>query len=81
MADKPNRRWFQFRLRTLLVSDVLLSVPCGYLAGEARFVAARKAWMDEHDPRISGDEFYWTDFDIPQPPRFLLKCRHGRESV
>ena len=46
---KPRRRWLQFRLRTLLVGVVLLSLPCAYFARrEARIVAARKNWLDSH---------------------------------
>jgi hypothetical protein len=40
---KARRRWFQFRLRTLLAGMVLLSIACGYVAHEWRIVAARKA--------------------------------------
>lgn len=39
---KPRCRWFQFRLRTLLVGVVLLAIPCAYVAHEYRIVAARK---------------------------------------
>ena len=45
---KPRRRWFQFRLRTLLIGVVLLSVPFRYVAHEARIVRARKAWLATH---------------------------------
>lgn len=51
MADKPKRRWFQFRLRTLLVGVVLISVPLAYVAHEARIVAERKAWVAAHPTR------------------------------
>jgi len=40
---KPRRRWFQFRLRTLLVVVVLLGAACGYVAHEWRIVASRTA--------------------------------------
>ena len=43
---KPRRRWFQFRLRTLLIGMMLLSVPLGDVAHELRIVAERKAWFD-----------------------------------
>ena len=42
---ESNRRWFQFRLRTMLIAVVLVSIPCGYVAHEWRIVAARKAWL------------------------------------
>ena len=45
---KPRRRWFQFRLRTLLVGVTLLAIPCAYVAHEYRIVAARKSWMAQH---------------------------------
>jgi hypothetical protein len=44
VPGKPRRRWFQCRLRTLLVGVVLLGSACGYVAREARIVAARKAF-------------------------------------
>lgn len=48
MADTPKRRWFQFRLRTLLVGVVLIGGACGYVARDWRIVAARKAWLAGH---------------------------------
>ena len=45
---KPRCRWFQFRLRTMLIAVALLAVPCAYVAHEARFVAARKEWLTQH---------------------------------
>ena len=36
---------FQFRLRSLLFVVALLSVSCGYVAGEARIALDRKAWL------------------------------------
>jgi hypothetical protein len=43
--QKPRGRWFQFRLRTLPIAVVLLSIPCGYVAQEANIVLTRKAWL------------------------------------
>jgi hypothetical protein len=45
---KPRRRWYQFRLRTLLMGVVLLAVLCAYVAHEAAIVAARRAWLAAH---------------------------------
>lgn len=39
---RPRRRWFQFRLRTLLVGVVLIGSAFGYIGGEARIVAERE---------------------------------------
>jgi hypothetical protein len=29
---KPRRRWFQFRLRTLLIGMLLVGAACGYVS-------------------------------------------------
>jgi len=47
---KPRGRWFQFRLRALLIGVGLLSIPCGYVAREANIVRERSACRD----RIKG---------------------------
>lgn len=44
----PNRRWFQFRLRTLLVAVVLIGSLCGYVGHEWRIVVARRQWLQQH---------------------------------
>ena len=48
---KPRRRWFQFRLRTLLVGVTLIGAACGYVGREYWIVAARNAWVVAHPPR------------------------------
>lgn len=48
MAHCPNRRWFQFRLRALLVGVVLIGSACGYFAHEWHVVTARKEWLARH---------------------------------
>lgn len=48
MAIGLKRRWFQFRLRTLLVSVVLVGAACGYVAHEASIVQARRNWAAVH---------------------------------
>jgi hypothetical protein len=50
MADhpattEPKRRWYQFRLRTVLVGVVLLSIPLAYVGRQAKQVAQRKAML------------------------------------
>lgn len=48
MADIRKRRWFQFRLRTLLIAVMLLAIPSSYIAHEYRIVVARKEWLKDH---------------------------------
>ena len=57
MPASPKRRWFQFKLRTLLVGVVLLSIPCTSSAHEIRIVRARANWLGQHDWTL--DEEYW----------------------
>jgi hypothetical protein len=45
---KPRRRWYQFRLRTLLIVVVVVAIPCAYVAREAKIVAERRAWLEAH---------------------------------
>jgi hypothetical protein len=49
VQEKPGRRWFQFRLRTLLIGMALLGVACAHVANEASIVHARKDWLANHD--------------------------------
>jgi hypothetical protein len=46
---KPRRRWFQFRLRTLLIGVMLLSVAAAYVRWQAKIVSERTAWLAEHE--------------------------------
>jgi len=50
MPSPPKRRWFRFRLRTLLIGVALLAVPVGYVAHEWRVVRARKLWLASFRP-------------------------------
>ena len=50
--QKPRRRWFQFRLRTLLIVVELLGAACGYVAHEAQVVRERTRLAD-NGPGIS----------------------------
>jgi len=45
-SEKPRRRWFQFRLRTLLIGMMLLAVPCGYMGWQAKIVRERKGVLE-----------------------------------
>ena len=38
---KPRGRWFQFRLRTMLVAVALLAVPCGYVGSQVKVVRTK----------------------------------------
>ena len=38
---KPRRRWFQFRLRTLLIGVAVVALPCTYVAHAANVVRER----------------------------------------
>jgi hypothetical protein len=46
--QKPRRRRFQFRLRTLLIGVVLIGSACGYFGHESRIVQERKNWLSVH---------------------------------
>jgi hypothetical protein len=70
IKTKP-RRWFRFRLRTLLVMVTLLSIPLGWVGWELdqrRSEKAVIAWVEKMDgkvrfqsgSRIVSDESWWT---------------------
>jgi hypothetical protein len=40
------RRWFRFRLRTVLLLIALLAIPCAWLGSEWKLVRERKALID-----------------------------------
>jgi hypothetical protein len=47
--ETPRRRWFQFRLRKILIGLVLFGVACGYVAREATRIKSRcdiLVWLD-----------------------------------
>jgi hypothetical protein len=43
---KPRGRWYQFRLRTLVIGVVLLGVACAYVGSDAKAVWDRKAMLE-----------------------------------
>jgi hypothetical protein len=45
---KPGRRWFQFRLRTLLAVVVVLSLSCAYAGQQYKTVRDRQGWLKTH---------------------------------
>jgi hypothetical protein len=45
---KSRRRWHQYSLRTLLIGVTLAGLPCAYVAHEAKIVAERRAWLEDH---------------------------------
>jgi hypothetical protein len=55
MGEPPNRRWFQFSLRTLLIGVTLLAVACGYVGWQMKIVRARRAELNRTvDARLVG---------------------------
>ncbi len=42
MHDKPRRRWWQFRLRTLLIAVVVLSIPLAWVAYSLNWIRERQ---------------------------------------
>jgi hypothetical protein len=53
-GKKPRRRWFQFKLRTLLIGMALLTIPCGYVSWQAKIVRERKALLVEIESEGGG---------------------------
>jgi hypothetical protein len=56
IADPPKRkrRWYQFRLRTLLIVVALLAVASGYFASQAQIVRERDSWLKKAHQRDVG---------------------------
>ena len=48
MNSKPRRRWWQFRLRTLLVAVVLLSIPLAWVAYSLSWMRERELALFKH---------------------------------
>ncbi len=66
-APPPCRRWFQFRLRGLLVAVTLLAVFMGWLGWELKFIRARKAALADGSVigRLRPDELDFKEL-LPQ---------------
>jgi len=72
MLDKPKRRWFQFRLRTLLIVIALLATALGWLGWQLRFIRSRRMAMDETRKwAVETNQMrralpYWTEVRDPE---------------
>ena len=73
MADTPKRRWFQFRLRTLLVGVLLLAIPCAYVAHEYHIVATRRAWIAQYKPHFSTVSTRWGSGNPENAPSLIRR--------
>ena len=54
-SAQPRRRWFRFRLRTLLIVATVLSVTLGWVGwrlGQVRRERATIAWIEEADGKV-----------------------------
>jgi hypothetical protein len=67
---KRKRRWYQFRLRTLLIGVTLVAIWCGW---QVHVVAARKAASKAFQER--GADFYLFDAKTAHPLSVLLWMR------
>jgi hypothetical protein len=75
--QKPRRRWFQFRLRTLLIAVVLLGSACGYVAHEASIVRARQKWFGSHDQPLT--IIHWNPAHPERGPSALRRWLGDKE--
>lgn len=73
MTAKPKtrRRWFQFRLRTLLIVTAILAVPLAWLAHERQKVRERNEWLESLAKRVS-IEYSSAPPERPAWLRYLL---------
>ena len=57
MTDKPpkRRKWFQFRLRTLLVAILVLSLPLAWLSGRMQKVSKQRKAVELLEKAVSLD--------------------------
>ncbi len=60
----PERRWFQFRLRTLFVLVVVAAVPCAWLAWKIENKRRERAILSEIE-RLAGDPVYEWQWHLP----------------
>src|SRR5262245_22598584 len=47
MPSTPPRRWFQFRLRTLLIAVAVLAVPCAWVGYSLRWIGERHRLLED----------------------------------
>ena len=62
---KPERRWFQFRLRTLLIAVMLLALPLSWVAVRMERARRQREVVDEI-VRLGGVSLY--DWEATPPP-------------
>ncbi len=54
MSDQKRRRWLQFRLRTLLIAILVLSLPLSWFAARMeRALMGSEAWESQKPPSCS----------------------------
>ena len=75
-TEPPKRRWFQFRLRTLLVAILVLSVPLSWFAWRME-KARRQREVVEAISRLGGN----VEFDLDMETPYWLLRLLGQESV
>ena len=79
MADKsPKRRWFQFRLRTLLIAILVLSVPLSWFAVRKEKARRQREAVEEIE-RLGGTVFYPYDGLLVPPKRTWLRKLLGND--
>ena len=67
--EKTRRHWFRFRLRTLLVMVMLLSVPLGWVGWELDQRRKEKkvvGWIEE----MGGEVYFYSSFPIDERSRW-----------
>jgi hypothetical protein len=63
-----SRRWFQFRLRSLMIGVAVLAMLSGYVARQHAFVRDRQRFLDEEEPAYGTSDHA---SDIPLIRRLL----------
>lgn len=61
---EPRRRWYQFRLRTLLIVGAIFTIPFAWLGGEVRNALrnrAAAAWVVENSGSVEYNQEAWLD--------------------
>ena len=52
MNPKPRRRWWQFRLRTLLVAVLLVSIPLAWVGYSLNWIRQRRAAVQNPELKL-----------------------------